>query len=111
MSAGRRCAFVHQMHNLAGLQAGDVNIALQTRLHLDRRFLHCLRQHASRPLLCFIHRCVKFRDRYANLLINGLNGAVKNELVHRDQCDCRVARFQKEIVARRNLRDEPLYVD
>jgi hypothetical protein len=32
-------------------------------------------------------------DRYANLLVNGLNGGVKNELFHCDQRDCRIARF------------------
>ena len=102
---------VHQMHNLARLQASDVNIALQALLHLDRRFLHCLRQHGSRALLRFLNRCLKFRDRYANLLVNGLNGGVKNELVHRDQGDCRVVRLKEEIMTRRDFRDEPLYVD
>src|ERR1035438_7729822 len=99
------------MHNLAVLQAGDVNIALQTRLHLDRRFLHCLRQHASRTLLRFLYRCPKFRDRYANLLVDGLKGGVKNKLVHRDQGECGVIRLEKEFVTRRDFRDEPLYID
>ena len=41
-------------------------------------------------------------------LVHGLNGGIKNELVHRDQGECRIVRLEKEIVTRRDFRDEPL---
>ena len=48
---------------------------------------------------------MEFRDRYANLLVDGLKRGVKNKLVHRDQGECRVIRLEKEFVTRRNFRD------
>ena len=100
--------FVHQMHNLPSLQTGDVNIILQTLLHLDRRFLHSLRQHTSGALFRFCIDAWNSRDRCANLLVNGLHGAVENELVHCDQGECRIIRLEKDIVPCRDFRDEPL---
>jgi len=54
---------------------------------------------------------MEFGDRYAYLGVDDVNRGSKNEVVHRYQCDCRIVRFEEEIVTRRDFRDEPLYVD
>ena len=101
-------SFVYQMYNLPSLQPGDVNIILQTLLHLDRRILHSLRQDISGPLFRLLHRCMEFANRCANFLVNGLDGAVENELVHCDQGECRIIRLENDIVSCRDFGDEPL---
>lgn len=108
---GATVGLVHQMHNFASLQAGNVNVILQTSLHLSRRFLYSLRQHAARTFLRFLHRCVEFGDRCTNLDVYVVHCVVKNELVHGDQGDCRIVWLEKDIVAGRDLRDEPLGYD